>query len=323
MEADGQARPAQQERSGEMLRRARDAQGLSLDDVGARTRVPLRHLEAIEAGTLDALPSSTYAVGFARAYARAVGADEVAVAAAVRAEVARLGRRQPEYEPYVTADPERVPSRGLAAVALGLALAVVVLAGLYFATDWFRPELKPTAPGPSEAMVASVPAAPAATPPSAAPAGGQVTLEALDEVWLRVHDANRSLFLGTMKAGDRFDVPRDAAAPQIDVGRPDKLRVTLNGSAAPALGTGERPVKNVAVDGASVAARLNGPAPSPSASPSPSPTVSASAGARPAARTPRPAPRPRRRGLTETQRANLEQAASHAAAPAASPTPGP
>ena len=49
--------------------------------MAARTRVPLRHLEAIEQGAYEALPSQTYAVGFARAYARAVGLDEVATAA--------------------------------------------------------------------------------------------------------------------------------------------------------------------------------------------------------------------------------------------------
>jgi cytoskeletal protein RodZ len=46
---------------------------MSLAEIGARTRVPLRHLEAIEASNYGALPSPTYAVGFVRAYARALG----------------------------------------------------------------------------------------------------------------------------------------------------------------------------------------------------------------------------------------------------------
>ena len=63
-----------------------------------------------------------------------------------------------------------------------------------------------------------------------------------------------------MKAGDRFDVPAAANDPMINVGRPDKLQVTLNGSSVPPLGTGERAIKDVRVSGPAIAARLNGTA---------------------------------------------------------------
>ena len=90
---------------GERLRASREALGLSLADVAARTRIPLRHLEAIETSNFAGLPSVTYAVGFVRAYARAVGADEVALARDTRAEVANTTRAKPRYEPYEVADP--------------------------------------------------------------------------------------------------------------------------------------------------------------------------------------------------------------------------
>ena len=97
-------------------------------------------------------------------------------------------------------------------------------------------------------------------------AGGQVALEATGEVWLRVYDAdNKTLYQGTMKQGDRFDVPADAKDPMINVGRPDKLRVTLNGSAVAPLGTGERAIKDVRIGGEALTARASGePAPAPS-----------------------------------------------------------
>ena len=126
------AAPAVPERAGDILRNSRESQGLSVADIAARTRVPLRHLEAIEASDYSALPSSTYAVGFTRAYARAVGVDEVRIAQMVRDDVAKLGRRTPEYEPYEMTDPSRVPSRGIAIVALGIAIAVLVLVGAIF-----------------------------------------------------------------------------------------------------------------------------------------------------------------------------------------------
>jgi cytoskeletal protein RodZ len=272
------AAPADSERAGDVLRTAREAQGLSLADVAARTRVPIRHLQAIDVSDYAGLPSPTYAVGFGKAYARAIGADEVHIAQLVRADVAKLGRRTPEYEPYTMTDPARVPSRGVAVVALGLALAVLILVGLWYGTDWFRARDTGGASGP--ATVATVPAAvPVATPAPgpATPTGGQVTLAATDEVWIRVYDAdNKTLYLGTMKPGEKFDVPADAKDPMINVGRPDKLTVTLNGSSVPPLGTGERAIKDVKVGPDAIAARLaasanaNGASP-PSASPSAAP----------------------------------------------------
>ncbi|MDY1009815.1 MULTISPECIES: helix-turn-helix domain-containing protein [unclassified Sphingomonas] len=256
--------PASPERAGDILRATREAQGLTIADVGGRTRVPLRHLEAIEASDYATLPSSTYAVGFAKAYARAVGADEVRVANLVRAELGKIVRRTPEYEPYEMSDPSRVPSRGVAVIALGIALAVLILVGIWYGTDLFRGGA--TTSGSAAESVATVaevpsptPASPAAVPAAPALETGQVTLAATDEVWMRVYDAdNKTLYLGTMKAGDRFDVPRDAKDPMINVGRPDKLTVTLNGSNVPPLGTGERAIKDVRVGAPAIAARLNG-----------------------------------------------------------------
>jgi cytoskeletal protein RodZ len=65
---------------GEKLRDARVALGLDLADVAARTRIPQRHLAAIEQSQYSGLPSITYAMGFAKGYARAVELDEAQIA---------------------------------------------------------------------------------------------------------------------------------------------------------------------------------------------------------------------------------------------------
>lgn len=75
-----------------MLRAARERQGLSLEDVAARTRVRPALLRALEEGRYDALPGPVYTRGFLKLYARAVGLDPAAVVAAWEQEAqARAG----------------------------------------------------------------------------------------------------------------------------------------------------------------------------------------------------------------------------------------
>ena len=73
--------------AGELLREARGKMSLSLEDVAKITRVSSRYLEALELGDLTVLPSRVHALGFARAFARAVGADEEAVVNLIKADV--------------------------------------------------------------------------------------------------------------------------------------------------------------------------------------------------------------------------------------------
>ncbi|WP_203311328.1 helix-turn-helix domain-containing protein [Sphingomonas beigongshangi] len=302
------AKPTTPVTAGDRLRAARESRGLSLAEVAGRTRVPQRHLEALETGSYGQLPAPTYAMGFSKAYARAVGLDEVSVAQDVRRELDRLGPRQPEYVPYETADPARVPSRGVAVIGAGVALAVLILVALWYGTNLFQPRQSAAPSGEAIASQAIEPAAaPSATPTPAPVQGGQVRLTANGEVWLRVYDADgKKLFQNTMKAGDTYDVPADAKQPMINVGRPDKLTVTLNGSAVPPLGDGSRPIKDVRIDGAAIAARLSDQS-------LPAAAAAAPAAAPATASTPRraAASRPRREAgaaLSETQRANLQAA---------------
>ncbi len=60
---------------GKSLREAREARGLTLEDVEKATRIRARYLEALEAGQFEALPSAVQARGFLRNYARHVGLD--------------------------------------------------------------------------------------------------------------------------------------------------------------------------------------------------------------------------------------------------------
>ncbi len=67
------------ETPGNKLREAREARGLSLDDVAHVTRIPRSSLALLEEGRADKLPAPVFVRGFIRAYARAVGLDPAVV----------------------------------------------------------------------------------------------------------------------------------------------------------------------------------------------------------------------------------------------------
>ena len=256
------------EKVGEKLRDARLAQGLELSDIAARTRIPLRHLEAIETSDYSGLPSPTYAVGFVKSYARAIGADEVALARELRAETSSMFAAREAYETYDPEDPVREPSSGL--VWAGIIVTVLLVAGLilWYGTDLFRSSGTP-APAPTETPAA----APEGTPsPAAATGSGQVTLTATEAVWLRIYDASGTrLFEKEMAAGERYDVPQNANGPMINLGRPEAVRVTVNGSDVAPLGAPGRAIKDVPISAAALQARGTGatPATAPAATPTP------------------------------------------------------
>lgn len=251
--------------AGDRLRTAREARRIDLAHIAAETRIPVRHLEAIEAGAYDTLPSRTYAIGFARNYARIVGLDEKSIADAVRADLAEGG-----LHPSVMAggmepgDANKLPSRGLA--WFGAFAAFLLIAGVIaFASTYFRagaplPSLiaeSDVAQGTSSDAQAAV----AATSDEAAPArpsvDGQVVLTmAGDEAWVRVYeDGGERLFEGVMRDGDTYEVPLDADDPRINTGRPNLFKVTINGRAVPPLATEMVPVSDAPVSASALLAR--------------------------------------------------------------------
>lgn len=279
------------ERPGARLRAAREAQGLSLADVGARTRIPQRHLEAIENGTYDNLPSQTYAMGFARAYARAVGVDEVALASDVRADLNRNWDRPVHSIPaYQVEEPSRTPPKGLVWGGLIVAILLIVGLGLWYGTDLLRGgSQQGAAATPAAEVAVPVPQTVAPAPPPAA--NDQVTVTATDEVWVRIYDGeNSTLFMKTMAPGERYDVPAGAVGAQINVGRPDKLAITVGGRPVAPLGTGRVAIKDVSLAPAALRARGEGVAPASAPRPSTGSSASATRPTTPAVTTPAPIP---------------------------------
>lgn len=237
---------------GERLLAARVAAGLDLNDVATKTRVPTRHLEAIERSDYASLPSITYALGFARQYGRAVGLNEIELARDLRIELGRAPLEASDAASYEPLDPSRVPSRLLAWTAAGL--AVLLLIG-YFV--WKSMAFGEGAPAiVASPVVQNTPAAQGVAPPVTSVATGQVILTATTATWVRVYDKNDKVLLEKELAiGEAWPVPGDADIPMIRTGRADALKVTIDGVEVAPLGPAERTVRDVGISAAALRAR--------------------------------------------------------------------
>lgn len=69
---------------GNKLREQREALGLSLLDAHHETHVPIEYLEYLEDGNLDALPATTYTVGFLSTYCHVLDLPAESFVAALR-----------------------------------------------------------------------------------------------------------------------------------------------------------------------------------------------------------------------------------------------
>jgi cytoskeleton protein RodZ len=230
---------------GERLRAAREEKGLALEDIAAQTRIPQRHLEAIEASEWDKLPAPTYTTGFAKSYASAVGLDRTAIGEQLRAE---LGGQRPmaTVEVFEPADPARTMPKWLVFGGIAAVILLVVVMSWLNRRSLEQPEEVATNT-PATATTAPTPA-PLPTPAPREAAQGPVVLNAIGEVWLQVYQkGGATLFSGTLQPGQTFAVPPTASAPLLKTGKPEALRINVGSAVAPPVGPPATTVRDVSL----------------------------------------------------------------------------
>jgi cytoskeleton protein RodZ len=253
---------------GERLRAAREEKKLKLDDIAAQTRIPLRHLESIEAADWNNLPAPTYTVGFAKSYAGAVGLDRTEVGEQLREEMGGQRFTASQTEVFEAADPARTMPKWLVFGAVAAVILLIVI------MSWLNRRSLDQTDEPAAPAAATAPAqAPQPAPPPAAQqpvAQGAVVLTATGPAWIQVKDQGKTLFEGQLAPGQSYAVPPTAVAPVLKAGAPEALQIKVGSAIAPAVGPAGTVASNVSLKPADL---MRGPAQPAPASVPPNPAA--------------------------------------------------
>ena len=152
---------------GQMLREARESQGISLAEAEAQTRIRQKFIAAMEAETWNLLPNDVTARGFLRKYAVYLGLDEEAILQRFQSRtkqpapqpvIAPAAERDIDYRP-IEMDLSSQPRRSIPWGWIGAAVVLLALAGAALYIYFYQPNflsnllaLPRTLPNPADVI---------------------------------------------------------------------------------------------------------------------------------------------------------------------------
>jgi transcriptional regulator with XRE-family HTH domain len=199
---------------GARLREAREARGLTIEEIARSTRVQPRILTAIEQNDVASLPTRPYGRGFVRSYAAEVGLDPDATVRDYFSQFAPVPDAPRTTERAVPLEALSEPStpRGwLWTSALVLTYAAVGAIVIAVGRWTMQPDVEVgavgtsgvAAPAPSTRPEPGIPQAPSVAKAGSSPSAVRVKLEAQRAVWVTaVADGERQVYR-TLQPGER------------------------------------------------------------------------------------------------------------------------
>jgi cytoskeleton protein RodZ len=252
---------------GAYLYEVRQEQARTLEEIAAKTYIPLRILKALEAGQENILPEPVFVQGFIRRYADVLGLDGTGIArefpiqSMANPEISTNGSlEEAVLPPPVQADVplsegfslRRSQSPAFLPYLAAGAGAIVVLGGILYGLSQRNPSPQPptlaespqssapeaqTDPSPIAESPASSPSptTPAASPTPSPTAPVMVSINLTDASWLEVSVDGEIEFEGTLNRGEQRSWTAQQAIT-IYSGNPGAVMVTHNQQQAAAMG---------------------------------------------------------------------------------------
>ncbi len=235
---------------GARLRAAREARGMTLREISARTRISLAHFEALERDEISRLPGGIFSRAFVRAYATEVGLDPEATVQefleAFSEDGLTAGRAQIEIEDNQAIESQRRAARTV--VKLLIVSIPLVMTLMYFTLAGDEPvsspppstasatrDLKPPPDAPPLPVQSAVGAAVRDEAIDARMENLEVVLRSSRECWVSAAADGSVLFATTMIAGEERTV-RAERNLALRIGDAGAMTLFINGERATPIG---------------------------------------------------------------------------------------
>lgn len=229
---------------GDMLRQAREARGLSIDQLATITRLNPHFIEALEEGRWDRLPGQVYLKPFAKTCAEALGLDIKEVYKLIDGEK----KEEQGGEAESPAEDEKIPPKKSGfdyRVPLVIIIGLVIIGLIYVVISYQQnmqigsSDMKVVPAGGTVEKREAVRSRPWEKPAlweHESPGSERLRLEASDTVWVSVISEGDTLFAGFFRpGGGRTFLSRDGFV--LNLGRNDCINGYLDGEKIPQIGS--------------------------------------------------------------------------------------
>lgn len=236
---------------GDMLRKAREAKGLSMDQLSALTRLNKAFIEALEEGRWDKLPGQVYLRPFAKTCAEALDLDLKEVYRAIDGD-------EPE-KPNITFQMADEPPKKRKldyklplVLIVGFLIVAIIIVGVKYQRGLQKESVRLTVV-PAGATRARGKAnwsriwQKPAKWELANPGRHRLRLEASDQVWISVLTDTDTLFAGFLNPGQARSM-YSGSGFILNLGRNDCLTGFFDGRPVSVIGTSEKGLYNYRLD---------------------------------------------------------------------------
>ena len=221
----------------EVLRSERLRRGLTVAEIAAATRIPRHHIEAIEEGQFDSLPSGAYRFSFVRQYASMLGFNDQDIAISFHQQYQEMPLPLPK-------PPNK--RRSVSANLVWLPVAALALAGLHqlWRTErsaqpktTHRAAMVPAPIGNAERLQEESPEKPASESTAATDekSGIRVELSADEQVWILIKCDGVEAYSGIIGAAQVKQFEANSKITAL-VGNAGGLKYSINGKTSGPLG---------------------------------------------------------------------------------------
>ena len=262
---------------GERLKKEREKRGLTLEEVSAATKIGVRSLRALEQEKFDLLPGGIFNKGFVRAYAKHLGLDDEVVVADYLEAAGESSPAPTIADPTEAQNAQELRDLGSPQPLPWVTMAAIVVVGTLLLAAWHYYSQRKGSQGIAvqDSAVSSPSASSSSSASSEAPSAGaqsslpataspsrraspmtanstpatstvsasssfELSLRAVDEVWLSMTVDAQQPSEATLSRGQSMTLQASDKVV-IRVGNPVALQVSINGKRIPIRGVEGQP----------------------------------------------------------------------------------